>query len=126
MGYTPILSMDRTRGGQTSDPTAAGWSQTVTNPTSNLFRFVNSIDGPNILSLLVWGASMSSGKSCHKRLALSRLLLIQVLPFMGMAAPLLGRAERSSPKARRVATRHLAARGLDGDGARQAIIGVAT
>ena len=31
---------------------------------------------------------------------------------MGMAAPLLGRAERSSPKARRVATGHLAARGL--------------
>jgi hypothetical protein len=42
----------------------------------------------------------------------------------GMAAPCLGRAQRSSPKARRVAPA-LAERGLDGDSACQATICVA-
>jgi hypothetical protein len=48
----------------------------------------------------------------------------QVRPFMGMAAPCLGRAQRSSPKARRVAPA-VAERGLDGDSACQATICVA-
>jgi hypothetical protein len=43
----------------------------------------------------------------------------------GMAASCLGRAKRSSPKARRVARPALAARGLDGDSACQATICVA-
>jgi hypothetical protein len=78
------------------------------------------------LSLLVWGPRCQAEKRATSDSPLHPLYGLSALlsggfakpraAIHGMAAPRLGRAKRSSPKVRRVAS-GLAARGLDGDSA---------